>query len=287
MPKVSCIMPVYNTVDYLEECIESILNQSFTDFEFIISDDGSTDWSKEIIRKYTEQDKRIIFLDNKKNRWICANLNDMVNLASWEYIAIMESDDISYKERFKVQLNEFSKDITLDLIWTQWKHNNQNWDIILENYPDMNYDFSAFKDRYLFKYTFVSPSVIFKKNIINKIGLFQYDWLWDFYFYSRILFNKKYNFKCINIKNILGEKRVHTNSLWRSKFLQIEKLYLHIRIQLIKKYELKNLQSNLILKSYISFIKWISLWLIIKFTSFLWIYNILSKYYRKYILNRI
>jgi len=89
MPKISCIMPVYNTAEYLDEAIQSILHQSFSDFEFIISDDGSNDWSKEIIKKYTSQDSRIIFLDNPKNRGICANLNDMVQIAKWEYIAIM------------------------------------------------------------------------------------------------------------------------------------------------------------------------------------------------------
>jgi len=74
-------MPVYNTEKYLEECIESILNQTFADFEFIISDDGSTDKSKEIIKKYAEKDSRIVFLNNPKNRGICANLNDCINIA--------------------------------------------------------------------------------------------------------------------------------------------------------------------------------------------------------------
>ena len=65
-PKVSVIMPNYNWEKYIAEAIESILNQSFTDFEFIIIDDWSTDNSSDIIQEYAKKDKRIIFIKNKK-----------------------------------------------------------------------------------------------------------------------------------------------------------------------------------------------------------------------------
>jgi glycosyltransferase involved in cell wall biosynthesis len=69
-------MTVYNTEKYLIESIESILKQSYRDFELIICDDGSQDLSKKIIQKYADQDTRIIFLDNQKNRGITACLNE-------------------------------------------------------------------------------------------------------------------------------------------------------------------------------------------------------------------
>ena len=165
MPKISCIMPVYNTVDYLEECIESILNQNFTDFEFIISDDGSTDWSKELIKKYAKRDSRIIFLDNKKNRWICANLNDMVNLASWEYIAIMESDDISLPKRFEIQLNKFSKDI--DLIGWSAKYIDKEWNTIINKINWIKSD-NEMKNTFLKKIWIITPSFMIKKEFFSK-----------------------------------------------------------------------------------------------------------------------
>jgi glycosyltransferase involved in cell wall biosynthesis len=74
-PKVSVLMPNYNCEKYLPEAIESILSQSFTDFEFIIIDDGSTDKSWEIIQKYAEKDERIIAIKNKENLKICKTLN--------------------------------------------------------------------------------------------------------------------------------------------------------------------------------------------------------------------
>jgi len=74
-PKISVIMPNYNCEKYISGAIESILKQSFTDFEFIIIDDGSTDNSWNIIQEYAKKDDRIVALRNKKNLKICKTLN--------------------------------------------------------------------------------------------------------------------------------------------------------------------------------------------------------------------
>ena len=245
MPKISCIMPVYNTVDYLEECIESILNQSFTDFEFIISDDGSTDWSKEIIRKYTEQDKRIIFLDNKKNRWICANLNDMVNLASWEYIAIMESDDISYKERFKVQLNEFSKDI--DLIGWSAEYIDKEWNTIISriNWIESN---NEMKNTFFKKIWIITPSFIIRKNSLIKNWYFKYSEIWDYELYVKIILKEM---KIKNIKKILIKKRIHNESSFNKKGIQINNILFQFKKDIIKEYKLPYTSHIIVLYTYI------------------------------------
>ena len=280
MPKISCIMPVYNTVKYLDEAIKSILDQTFSDFEFIISDDGSTDWSKEIIKKYVNQDKRIVFLDNEINRWICANLNDMIKIAKWEYIAIMESDDVAISERFENIMNEFYKDPQIDLIWTQWELIDNNG-IKIEDFSDMNYDFSIFKKRYLFKYTFSSPSVIFKKNIIESVGWFESNLLWDFNFYSRVLFN---NHKALNIHYKWIKKREHPWSLNARKFYKITDEYLKLRIKLIKEFNLLQYDRFLIIYCYIMWWYYYISWTAINFAKKLWRYNYLSPLWRKYVL---
>lgn len=105
MPKVSVLMPVYNTrEEYLRPAIESILNQTFTDFEFIIINDGSTDNSPQVIQEYADKDSRIKFIDNKKNSGLIAVLNQGLDLCTGEYIARMDSDDIAYPIRFAKQL---------------------------------------------------------------------------------------------------------------------------------------------------------------------------------------
>lgn len=103
-PRVSVIMPAYNVEKYVTEAIESILNQTFTDFEFIILNDGSTDNTAKIIEKYAKQDKRIKFINNKKNKGFIASLNECLDVAKGEYVAKMDSDDISKPDRLAKQV---------------------------------------------------------------------------------------------------------------------------------------------------------------------------------------
>ena len=99
MPKISVVMPAYNAEKYIGEAIESILNQTFKDFEFIIINDGSVDHTKEIIREYN--DPRIVLLENDKNRGIVLSLNKGLDAATGKYIARMDADDIALKNRFE------------------------------------------------------------------------------------------------------------------------------------------------------------------------------------------
>lgn len=115
VPKISVIMSVYNDEQYLSKSIESILNQSFSDFEFIICDDYSTDKSRDIIEEYANQDDRIIFFRNEKNLGLATSLNKCIKHAKGKYIARMDSDDISLPNRFEVEYNylEENPDITV------------------------------------------------------------------------------------------------------------------------------------------------------------------------------
>ena len=92
-------MPVYNGEKYLKECIDSVLNQTFTDFEFIIIDDGSTDNTESIIKSYT--DDRIIYI-KKKHDGISEALNLGIRRAIGLYIARMDADDIMYPNRLEL-----------------------------------------------------------------------------------------------------------------------------------------------------------------------------------------
>ncbi len=101
-PKVSVVMCVYNDEDYIREAVDSILNQTFRDFEFIIVNDGSTDRTPEILRSY--DDSRIILLDNEKNIGISGSMNRGLKIARGEYIAHLGGDDISLPERLEKQV---------------------------------------------------------------------------------------------------------------------------------------------------------------------------------------
>lgn len=108
MPKVSVLMPVYNEKEeYLRSAIESILEQTFTDFEFIIINDGSTNNAKDIILSY--KDNRILYIENEQNIKLIKTLNKGISFANGEYIVRMDADDISVKNRLETLVEFMDK----------------------------------------------------------------------------------------------------------------------------------------------------------------------------------
>ena len=102
-PKITVLMPLFNGERFVREAIESILNQTFTDFEFLIIDDGSTDGSVEIFASY--DDPRIRLITNGENLGVTASLNRGVDLARGEYLARMDCDDVSLPTRLAEQVS--------------------------------------------------------------------------------------------------------------------------------------------------------------------------------------
>jgi glycosyltransferase involved in cell wall biosynthesis len=113
MPKISVLMPVYNGEKHLREAIESILKQPFTDFEFIIIDDGSTDSSAAIVQSFPDQ--RIIYRKNEVNLGLAASLNIGLKLAKGKYLARMDADDIARPERLQTQFDYLESHPDIDL----------------------------------------------------------------------------------------------------------------------------------------------------------------------------
>lgn len=111
-PRITVFMPVYNTAAYLKECIDSILTQSFSDFELLIGDDGSTDSSAEIVSSYS--DSRIRFF--KFQHDYIRTLNALLDEAKGEYIAKMDSDDIMHPNRLAIQYKYMEAHSNIDLL---------------------------------------------------------------------------------------------------------------------------------------------------------------------------
>ena len=93
MPKVSVIVPVYNVEKYLNKCLDSLINQTFNDFEIIIINDGSPDDSKQIIEKYKSKYNDFIKVINQSNQGLSASRNNGLKIASGAYIMFADSDD--------------------------------------------------------------------------------------------------------------------------------------------------------------------------------------------------
>ncbi len=117
---ISVIMPVYNGEKYLREAIDSILSQTYSDFEFIIINDCSTDSTEEIILSYS--DNRIVYIKNEKNMGVAATLNRGLDIAKGEYIARMDADDISLPKRFEKQIGfmEKHKNVAVCGTWVEF-----------------------------------------------------------------------------------------------------------------------------------------------------------------------
>lgn len=106
-PKISCIMPAYNAGKYLKVAIDSILNQTFKDFELIIINDGSSDNTEDIILSY--DDSRIVYIKNERNLKLMKTLNKGIDKAKGEFISRMDSDDQAHPSLFERELQEFEK----------------------------------------------------------------------------------------------------------------------------------------------------------------------------------
>lgn len=205
-PKISVLMPVYNAENFLKEAIDSILNQTFKDFEFFIINDASTDNSKKIIMSYN--DKRIRHLENKKNLGVAGTLNRGLKLAEGKYIARMDADDIAYSQRLQIEYNEIIKDAKVAVVASFY-------DVIDENgkYLYTVKDSSSAEEIYYalqFRNCLGHPTVIFNKEIIiNEFG--GYDEKYEAEDYDLWLrLASRYKFR--KIKKSLLKLRIHPKS---------------------------------------------------------------------------
>lgn len=157
-------MPVFNTEEFVGEAMESILNQSYKDFEFIIIDDCSTDKTFEVISSY--KDPRIKVIKNEVNSGRSASDNRAFKIARGEYVAKMDADDISLPNRFEKQVAFLNDNPAIDIIGGWMKHFGDN--TYTKKYP-ASPDIAACE--ILFGIPVGNPTVMFRKESIEREGL--------------------------------------------------------------------------------------------------------------------
>ncbi len=166
--RITVIMSVYNGEKYLREAIDSILGQTFKDFEFLIIDDGSTDSSVEIIRSYT--DPRIRLIQNGKNIGLTRSLNKGIKLARGEYIARMDADDISLPERIEKQIEYLDYHPDVGVLGTRFFEIDKNGNVRREIYVPLS---KRNIERQLYTINcFCHSSVMMRRSCIEKVGLY-------------------------------------------------------------------------------------------------------------------
>lgn len=208
-PLISVAMPVYNGEQYLAEAIDSILVQTFKNFELIIIDDGSTDNSLQVLRAYAKRDARIRLIAHE-NKNLATTLNDIIDLARGEWIARMDQDDVALPQRFERQLAWLEK-TGADLAgsWVQ-RFGTADQRIVKLKQSD-----TAIKMEMLFCSPLAHPSVMMKTNLIKQL---RYDKAWekceDYDLWERAA---EAGWKMGNIPEVLLNYRVHPGQISSQK----------------------------------------------------------------------
>ncbi|MDG1052010.1 MAG: glycosyltransferase family 2 protein [Flavobacteriaceae bacterium] len=179
---ISVIMPVFNCENDVPNAIQSILKQTYEDFEFLILNDGSSDSTGDILESYRKIDERVKIFNNKSNIGLTKSLNILINKARGEYLARQDSDDISHPKRFEQQLKYMSMK-KLPISTTRAKIKNSNKKI-----PGLTY-FLPHELSIKFKNPYIHGSLVIETSLMRKIGGYDEDFYYaqDYKLFSDIL----------------------------------------------------------------------------------------------------
>lgn len=235
-PLVSVVMPVYNVENFIDDAIDSILSQSYSNFEFIIINDGSTDHTLELIKK--RFDNRIVLINRKRNagNYACRNIG--CKMAKGEYICVMDGDDIAMPNRIYKQVEIMEKDTSLMAIGSTFRLFNGTI-----RYKPIEYE--LIKICLLFNSMIFHPSMMIRKSALQQIGY--YDELFQYASDYNLVCRLALHGKIINIPDILMQYRVHDNQISRAKKRDLIDSAHQIRLNYLQScgFELSTIEQSL------------------------------------------
>lgn len=204
-PVITVFMATYNSSRYIAASVQSILNQSFSDFELLIVNDGSTDDTITIVKSF--DDPRIRILNNDVNRGLTYTRNRGLKEAKGEYFAILDSDDIAMKDRLLLQYDFMKNNPNVVLCGGQAMLINDNDDEIgLYSVPT---DVHNLREQMVFRNIFINPACMMRTEIVRQIGGYRdYAPAEDFDLFLRLV-NK---YQTDNLESVLIKYRVHASN---------------------------------------------------------------------------
>ena len=184
-PAISVIMSVFNAEDTIEDCVKSILNQTFDSFELLIVNDASTDNTHKLLEKFSKKDKRIKIFTNSENIGLTKSLNFMLSKAKGKYIARQDADDISLPKRFEKQI-EFIQSRKFDIVVSRAKKLHDESII-----PKFSFIIPS-KILIRFKNPFIHGTLFASKDLLEGLNFYNEEFYYsqDYELFSRILKNK-------------------------------------------------------------------------------------------------
>lgn len=214
-------MPVFNGEEYLVATIDSVLIQTFVNFELIIIDDGSTDQSLEILREYEKRDARIRLI-SRENRNLATTLNDIIDLAHGQWLARMDQDDIALPHRLERQLQWLSES-GADVCGS-WAQLFGTSDKRILKHPQSD---EAIKSELLFGCPFAHPTVMMKTKMVKEL---RYDKKWesceDYDLWERAA---RAGWRMTNVPEVLLKYRMHDSQVSTTSFFRQQELTQKIR----------------------------------------------------------
>lgn len=220
-PIISVVLPVFNAEKYVDEAVRSILNQTFTNFELILINDGSTDGSLRILEQFRVMDKRVILV-SRENRGLVESLNEGIDLARGIWIARMDADDIALSTRFERQL-EWLKHTDADACGS-WVQFFGTADRRILKHAQTN---EAIKMEVLFSAPFAHPTVMMKTELVKKL---RYDKIWekceDYDLWERAT---RAGWKMTNVPEVLLKYRQHEAQISTAASTKQQELFLNLR----------------------------------------------------------
>ncbi len=230
-PAISIIIPSYNHSDYIGEAIESILSQTFADFELIIVDDGSTDNSPDIIKNYATKDSRIISIFQENNGGPSAAVNRGLEMARGSFVVAHPSDDRSHSNRLENLLHYLNTHDEYDLVGSFIEEIDSDGGLVLSNQKfeswfNVDIDFSDPKV-WIWNNKVASPTLMFRRDFFKRYGncnpelIYTQDW--EFLIHSISMGAK---LKILPIK--FFQYRSHTNNLTNKNAKQVFLEYAYI-----------------------------------------------------------
>ncbi|AHM59910.1 family 2 glycosyl transferase [Flammeovirgaceae bacterium 311] len=169
-PLVSVLLPAYNTERFIKEAIESVLNQTYENFELIILDDKSTDNTKHVIEGY--KDDRIKIFNNEINIGFLRSRNRLMRLAKGDYIAFQDADDVYSRFKLEKQLAAFAADRELGACGVQYQRISSTGEYLsnVSSYPT---NYQSIRDKLPEDFSFWPTSIMVKKEVVEDVGLLE------------------------------------------------------------------------------------------------------------------
>ncbi|OGW77814.1 MAG: hypothetical protein A2Z83_05645 [Omnitrophica bacterium GWA2_52_8] len=226
-------MPVYNGAEYLEEAVESILRQTYSNFDFLIIDDASGDGTAGLLKKIAAGEKRTRIITNPVRKQLAAALNQGIESAGGKYIAMMNCDDISLPGRIERQVEFLKTHPDIDVCGTWYERFNG-----IKERVDLETEHEKIKTLLFRTCPVCHPSVMFRKEALERSGLRyceEFNFAEDFEFWTRLV--EKCHFA--NVPEVLLRYRIHANQT----VVRYEQNHM-AKVDAIRERQLRRLVSN-------------------------------------------